>query len=63
MRTIKLLGLALALAAGAFLLTMLKDPPTSVAGHPGAVTMKSSGVTLPTDLPKADCLTTALACP
>ena len=63
MRTLKMFGVSLALAAGAFLLTMMKDPPRSVAGHPGAVTSKSAGVHLPTDLPKADCLTTSLACP
>ncbi len=34
MRKIKLFGLAFALAAGAFVLTMLKDPPQSVASDP-----------------------------
>ena len=63
MHIVKLFGISFALAAGAFVLTMLKDPPTSVAGHPGAVTMKSGGVVLPTDLPKVDCLTTSIVCP
>jgi hypothetical protein len=31
MRKMKLFGLAFALATGAFVLTMLKDPPRSVA--------------------------------
>ncbi len=63
MRALKMLGVACVLAAGSFVLTMLKDPPQSVAGHPGAVTVKSAGVQVPTDLPAIDCLTAATVCP
>ena len=34
MHKLKLFGLAFALATGAFVLTMLKDPPKSVASDP-----------------------------
>ncbi len=34
LRTVKLFAVALALATGAFVLTVLKDPPQSVASDP-----------------------------
>jgi hypothetical protein len=62
MKALKMFGLACVLAAGAFVLTMLKSPPHSVAGHPGAVTVKSADVKVPTDLPAVDCFTTSAVC-
>jgi hypothetical protein len=43
MRTLKLFGVAFGLAAGAFVLTMLKDPPKSVASAPTG-TIQLNGV-------------------
>ena len=63
MKKLKMLGVAFALAGAAFVFTMMKDPPQSVAGHPGAVTVKSAGAQVPTDLPAIDCLTTPTVCP
>jgi hypothetical protein len=62
MKALKMFGLACVLAAGAFVLMMLKNPPHSVAGHPGAVTVKSTGVQVSTDLPAVDCFTTSAVC-
>ena len=62
-RSARMFGVACVLAVGAFFLTMLKDPPQSVAGHPGAVTVKSTDVQVPTGLPAVDCLTTSGVCP
>ena len=63
MRKLKLFGVACVLAAGAFVLTMLKDPPASVASHPGIVAAQSTDVQVPTTLPALDCLSTGTGCP
>jgi hypothetical protein len=63
MRALKMFGFACVLAAGAFVLTVMKDPAPSIAGHPGVVTVKSAGVQVPADLPALDCLTASTACP
>jgi hypothetical protein len=60
--TIKGLGVACMLAAGAFVLTMLKDPPKSVASDPTAATVKSVDIQVPTGIPAGDCLTYSV-CP
>ena len=62
MRNLKYFGIALALAAGAFVLTMLKDPPKSVASDPTAPAVKTVDVQVPTTLPSLDCQTTSI-CP
>src|SRR3954452_13705757 len=51
MRKTTAFGLALALAGGAFALTMLKDPPQSVASHPGAASVKPAALQVPTGIP------------
>src|SRR5690349_6465735 len=56
------LGVAVLLAAGAFVLTMLKDPPQSVASDPTAPVATAVDVQLPTGLPAIDCFTTTAAC-
>ncbi len=53
MRKVKLFGLAFALAAGAFVLTMLKDPPQSVASDP-TVTIKPIDLKIQTGIPTGD---------
>ena len=62
MRALKMFGVACVLAAGAFILTMIKDPPKSVASDPTAATVKSVDVQVPTGIPSADCLTSSV-CP
>jgi len=62
MRTLKLFGLAFALAGAAFVFTMVKDPPRSVASDPTAAVVKSGDVQVPTGIPSADCLTSSV-CP
>jgi hypothetical protein len=62
MRTLKMLGVACVLAAGAFVLTMLKDPPKSVASDPNAPVVKTVNLQVPTGLPSADCQTASI-CP
>jgi len=54
MRTIKLLGLALALAAGAFVLTMLKDPPKSEASDPTRLTLQPNDLKIQTGIPTGE---------
>jgi hypothetical protein len=61
--TLKGLGMACALAAGAFGLTMLKDPPRSVAADPTAPVAKSADVRVPTGIPVLDCITSTTFCP
>jgi|tagenome__1003787_1003787.scaffolds.fasta_scaffold20810339_2 hypothetical protein len=56
------LGIAVMLAAGAFVLTMLKDPPQSMASDPTAPVAKAADVQVPTGLPAVDCFTTTAAC-
>src|SRR5829696_7415413 len=50
-RSVKMLGVAFALAAGAFVLTMMKDPPTSVASDPAGTAAKPSDIQVPTGIP------------
>ena len=50
MRSLKLIGLAFALATGAFVLTMLKDPPKSVASDP-TTSFKIQDIQVPTGIP------------
>ncbi len=45
------LGIACVLAAGAFILTMLKDPPKSVASDPAATTGTPADIHVPTGIP------------
>ena len=58
------LGVAVLLAAGAFVLTMLKDPPQSVASHPIAPVTETVDVQVPTGLPALDfdCLFAIATC-
>jgi len=63
MRALKMLGVACVLAAGAFVLTMLKDPPKSVASDPTAPVAKSLDIQVPTGLAAVDCFTTTTVCP
>jgi uncharacterized membrane protein len=60
--TMKGLGVACVLAAGAFVLTMVKNPPKSVASDPTAPIAKAGDVQVPTGIPAGDCLT-ASVCP
>ena len=53
MRKLKLFGVAFALAAGAFVLTMLKDPPKSVASDPSA-TIQPNDIKIQTGIPTGD---------
>jgi len=62
MRKLKLFGVASVLAAGAFVFTMLKDPPKSVASDPAAAPVQTLDLRVPTGLPSGDCLTSAV-CP
>ena len=45
------LGIAVLLAAGAFVLSMLKDPPQSVASDPTAPATKAVDIQVPTGIP------------
>ena len=62
-RKLKLFGVAFALAAGAFVLTTLKDPPKSVASDPTAPVAKTVDLRVPTGIPSADDCLTASICP
>ena len=53
MRKLKLFGVAFALAAGAFVLTMLKDPPQSVASDPSR-TIQPLDIQVQTGIPTGD---------
>ena len=61
-RSLKLVGAAFALATGAFVLTMLKDPPTLVASDPTATVIKPFDIQVPTGIPAGNCLTSSV-CP
>ena len=50
-RQLYLLAIAFMLATGAFWLTMLKDPPKSVASDPTRITDRSSDLRVPIGLP------------
>jgi hypothetical protein len=54
MRTLKLFGVAFGLAAGAFVLTMLKDPPKSVASDPTRMTIQPMELTIQTGIPTGE---------
>ena len=54
MRALKLFAVAFALAAGAFTLTMLKEPPKSVASDPSAPPPKAIDIQVPTGIPTGD---------
>ncbi len=51
MRALKMLGIACVLATGAFGLTMLKDPPQSVASDPTAPPARTIELHVPAGLP------------
>ena len=53
MHKLKMFSLALALAAGAFVLTMLKDPPKSVASDPTR-TIQPLDIQIQTGIPTGD---------
>ena len=53
MRKFKMFGLAFALATGAFVLTMLKDPPKSVASDPTR-TIQPLDIQIQTGIPTGD---------
>ncbi len=48
MRKLKMFGLAFGLAAAAFVLTMLKDPPKSVASDPTRLTVQPNDLKMQT---------------
>ena len=62
MGKLKMFRVALALAGAAFVLTMLKDPPKSVASDPTAPVAKSVDIRVPTGIPATDCQTASI-CP
>ena len=53
MRKLKMFGVAFALAGAAFVLTMLKDPPKSVANDPTR-TIQPLDITIQTGIPTGD---------
>ena len=53
MSKLKMFGLAFGLAAGAFVLTMLKDPPKSVASDPTQV-FRPNDLKIQTGIPAGD---------
>jgi hypothetical protein len=53
MRKLKLFGVAFGLAAAAFMLTMLKDPPKSVASDPTR-TIQPLDIQIQTGIPTGD---------
>ena len=53
MHKLKMFAVALALAAGAFALTMLKDPPKSVASDP-TQTIRPLDLKIQTGIPTGD---------
>ena len=54
MRRLKLFGLAFALAGAAFVFTMLKDPPKSVASDPTRLTIQPKDIKIQTGIPSGD---------
>jgi len=50
-RTVKLFAVAFALATGAFVITMLRDPPQSVASDPTAPPARTIELHVPAGLP------------
>ena len=53
-RTLKLFGLAPALAVAAFVFTMLKDPPKSAAFNPTLATFQPNDPKVQTGIPTGD---------
>ena len=53
MSKLKMFGVALALAGAAFVFTMLKDPPKSVASDP-TVTIQPLDIKISTGIPTGD---------
>jgi hypothetical protein len=53
MRKLKMFGVAFALASAAFVFTMLKDPPKSVAFNPSA-TIQPNDIKISTGIPTGD---------
>jgi len=53
MRTLKVFGLAFVLAGAAFVFTMLKDPPKSVASDP-TQTIQPNEIKIQTGIPSGD---------
>jgi hypothetical protein len=53
MRKLKMFGTAFALASAAFVLTMLKNPPKSVAFNPGA-TIQPLDIKISSGIPTGD---------
>ena len=54
MRNLKLFGVALGLAAAAFVFTMLKDPPKSEASDPTRLTIQPMDLKIQTGIPTGD---------
>ena len=54
MRTLKLFGLAFALAGAAFVFTMLKDPPKSEASDPTKLTIQPLDIKIQTGIPTGE---------
>ena len=54
MSKMKMFGLAFALAAGAFVLTMVKDPPRSVASDPTRLTIQPNDLKIQTGIPTGE---------
>ncbi len=53
MRKLKMFGVAFALASAAFVFTMLKDPPKSIAFNPGG-TIQPLDIKIQTGIPTGD---------
>jgi hypothetical protein len=54
MSKLKMFGLAFALAGAAFVFTMLKDPPKSVASDPTRMTIQPMELTIQTGIPTGE---------
>src|SRR3954453_16017967 len=54
MSKLKMFGFAFALASGAFVLTMLKDPPKSVASDPTKLTIQPLDLKIQTGIPTGE---------
>ena len=53
-RTLRNFGLAVLLATGAFWLTMLEDPPKTIAADPSVTGFSPSDIKVPSGLPTAE---------
>jgi hypothetical protein len=54
MRRLKLFGVAFGLAAAVFALTMLRDPPKSVASDPTKLTIQPLEIKIQTGIPTGE---------